>query len=253
MEARKEKLSLNPIQYLGQFLRWLLLISIIVACAFSFNQLKLSHYFYIKTVKVYGVNRVNEQDVQNILLPLVNHGFFTINIEDIKDRLLQMPWIADIFVRRDWPNQVEITIIEKTPIANWNGKRLLSDSGEIFSPDPKTYPENLPQFMGPESQQIYMLASYLQMNRLIQPLHAKISKLELTEFLTWKVMLDNGIELQLGHKDVMQRIANFVQIYPKIIGNHASDVDYVDLRYANGVAVRWKKVENNYGKEAVRK
>lgn len=241
MEARKEKLSLNPIQYLGQFLRWILLIAIVLACAFSFTQLKLSHYFFIRNVRVYGINHVNEKQVQAILLPLVSHGFFTINIEDIKDRLLQMPWINDIFVRREWPDQVEITIIERIPLANWNGKHLLSQNGEIFSPDPKTYPTALPVFYGPEGQQIFMLKNFKQINRILNQLHVTISVLELTPYLTWKLTLANGIKLELGHKDILDRLAQFVSVYPKIVGQRASDVDYIDLRYPNGIAVRWKQ------------
>jgi len=241
MEARKEKLSLNPIQYLGHLLRWILLLSIVVACLFSFNQLKVSHYFFIRTVRVYGINRVNQQEVEASLLPLVSHGFFTINLEDIKDRLLQMPWIADIFVRREWPDQIEITIVEKNPAADWNGKSLLSDNGEIFSPDPKTYPSKLPIFNGPEGQQIFMLKYFTQINRILNPLHATISELDLTPFLTWKLTLTNGVTLQLGHKDVLERLDQFVKVYSKIVGERAADVDYIDLRYPNGVAVRWKQ------------
>lgn len=242
MEARKEKLSLNPIQYLGQFLRWIVLLAIVIACIFSFNELKLSHYFFIRNVRVYGVNHVNEKQVQDILLPLVSHGFFTINIEDMKDRLLQMPWIGDIFVRRQWPDQVEITIVERKALANWNGKQLLSQNGEIFSPDPKTFPANVPYFYGPEGQQIFMLKYFTQINRILNPLHVTISELELTPYLTWKLTLANGVKLELGHKDILERLTQFVTVYPKIVGERASDVDYIDLRYPNGVAVRWKQL-----------
>ena len=56
------------------------------------------------------------------------------------------------------------------------------------------------------------------MNRLLTPLHAKISYLELTPYLTWKLTLDNGITLQIGHKDILTRLNHFVKVYPKIMG-----------------------------------
>jgi cell division septal protein FtsQ len=31
-----------------------------------------------------------------------------------------------------------------------------------------------------------------------------------------------------------------VKVYPKIVGMHESDVEYIDLRYSNGIAVKWK-------------
>lgn len=220
----------------------MLLGAVVLTSIFAANQFHLSDYFPIKNVKVYGVNRVDHQEVQNLLLPLVDHGFFTINVEYIRDRLLQMPWVSDIFVRRTWPDQIEITVVEKNALARWNNNSLLSEAGELFSPKQETYPTNLPQFVGPPGQQMLMRDYFNQINRLLQPLRAKIAYLELTPYFTWKLTLDNGITLQIGHKDILTRLGHFVKVYPKIVGKRATDVEYVDLRYPNGVAVRWKTV-----------
>jgi cell division protein FtsQ len=210
----------------------------------------LSDYFPIKTVSVYGVNRADHQEVQNLLLPLVHHGFFTVNVDDIRDRLLQMPWIADIAVRRDWPDRIKVTIIEKTAVARWNNESLLSETGELFSPKPETYPALLPMLLGPEGQQERMLQYFNTINHLLTPLHAKISYLELTPYFTWKLVLDNGISLQIGHKDILTRLTRFVKVYPKIIGERAAEVNSIDLRYANGLAIQWKPGINYGNKKA---
>lgn len=242
MEARKGNSSRHPFQYLTQSFKIVILGAVVLTSLFALNQFELSDYFPIKNVRVYGVNRVDHQEVQNLLTPLVNHGFFTINVEYIRDRLLQMPWVADTFVRRTWPDQVEITVVEKNALARWNGNSLLSESGELFSPKLETYPSNLPQFVGPPGQQVLMRDYFNQINRLLVPLRAKIAYLELTPYFTWKLTLDNGITLQIGHKDILTRLGHFVKVYPKIVGKRATDVEYVDLRYPNGVAVRWKTV-----------
>jgi|SRR5579885_548869 cell division protein FtsQ len=240
MEARKGQQPRNPFQYISQTFKIALLGTIILSIVFTLNQLNFSRYFPIKTVRVFGVNRLDHQQVQNLIFPLVNNGFFKINVDYIRDRLLQMPWVSELYVRRVWPDQVEITVVEKNPAARWNEEGLLSDAGEIFTPGQETYPDNLPRFIGPAGQQIIMLRYFNDMNRLLLPLHAKISYLELTPYFTWKLKLDNGIMLQVGHKDILTRLDHFVKVYPKIVGMRAADVDYIDLRYPNGMAVRWK-------------
>ncbi len=206
------------------------------------SQFNLADYFPIRKIRVYGVNRLDQVEVQNALSPLVDHGFFTINVDYIHDRLKQIAWIADLHVRRVWPDQIVIRLSEKDPVAYWNDNTLLSQNGEVFSPKQESWPTGLPKFSGPEGQQLFMLKNFLDMNRLLLPLHAKISYLELTPFLTWKLKLDNGITMQAGHKDVLTRLNQFVKVYPKIIGTRVNDVDYIDLRYANGFAVRWKEM-----------
>jgi cell division protein FtsQ len=214
---------------------------IVIGFVAALNHLSLSRYFPIKTVRVYGVSRVDHALIKKTITPLIERGFFSINVDYIRDRLLQMPWVSDISVRRAWPDQLEVTVVERSAIATWNEADLLSDGGEVFSPTEESYPAGLPTLHGPDGQQMLVLQYFNQMNRLLQPIHASIAGLELTPYLTWKLTLDNGIKMQFGHKDVLTRLDHFVRVYPKIVGEHAADVDYIDLRYPNGAAVRWKR------------
>ncbi len=193
---------------------------------------------------MYGVNHLDQQEIQDMLSPLVSQGFFSINVEYIRDRLLQMPWVSDLYVRRVWPDQIEVTVIERNAVAQWNDTSLLSTGGDLFSPKSKLIPMIYLNLQVQKGQQIIMLQYFKYINRLLLPLHAKISSLELTPDFTWKLKLDNGITLQIGHKDILTRLSHFVKVYPKIIGEHTTDVDYIDLRYSNGVAVRWKETVN---------
>lgn len=240
MDVRKGNKPHGPFQFLSQAFKVVLLGSLVLSSIYALNHFKLSRYFPIKTVRIYGVNHIDRQDVRELLVPLVNRGFFTVNVDYIRDRLLQMPWISDIFVRRNWPDQVEITIVEKNAIARWNDGSLLSAAGELFTPKLESYPRQLPKLSGPDGKQIIMLQYFGEINRILLPLHAKISYLELTPYLIWKLTLNNGITLQIGHKDILTRLNHFVKVYPKIVGNRVADIDYIDLRYLNGVAVRWK-------------
>lgn len=229
-------------QYATQIIKVVVLGAIVLTFIFTINQIRLSQYFPIKTVRVYGLNRVNNQEVQTLLMPLVNCGFFSVDVDHIRDRLLQLAWVSDIFVRRNWPDKIEVTVVEKNAIAKWNGETLLSEAGEVFAPKLETYPTELPELTGPNGKQIVMLDYLTKINRLLSPLHAKISYLELTPYLTWKMQLDNGIRLQIGHKDILTRLNHFVKVYPKIVGDRTNDVEYIDLRYSNGMAVRWKTI-----------
>jgi cell division protein FtsQ len=227
-------------RHILSILRFIIPGLIIVGCVFALNQFRLSRYFPITTVRVYGGSHIDKTQVRDELTPLVDHGFFAVKVDYIRERLRAIPWVSDIYVRRSWPDRVEVTVVEKKAVALWNDNTLLSDAGELFTPQPETYPGSLPRLYGPDGKQIVMLQTYQDMNRLLQPLHAKISHLELTPYFAWKITLDNGITMQIGHKDILTRLDHFVKVYPKIVGDRVADVDYIDLRYPNGVAVRWK-------------
>lgn len=206
---------------------------------FVLEQFKSTHYFPISEVKISGVDH-DRQEMQKILMPLVKKGFFVVDVSQIKERLLQFPWVTEASVRRVWPNTIIIQVSEKKPLARWNRSGLLATSGEIFSPAKNTYPADLPQFIGPDGEQVQLLKFYNNLTSILAPLHFKISQLELTSTRSWSLILSNGMKLNIGYKDVLTRIGHFVKVYPKIVGERASEVDYIDLRYSNGMAVRWK-------------
>lgn len=233
----------HPLRYIMQTAKVSLLGMLVLTIIFALNHFKLSYYFPIKSVHIYGIHRLDQKEVEDLLTPLVNRGFFSVKVDQIKDRLLQLPWVSNIFVRRNWPDQIEVTIIEKNAVAQWNEGALLSENGELFIPKASTYPSELPHFVGPEGQQIVMLQYFNEINRVLEPLGVKISYLELSPYYVWKLKLQNGITLHVGHKDILTRLNHFVKVYPKIVGNRATAVDYIDLRYANGMAVRWRTAQ----------
>jgi len=209
---------------------------------FLFSHFKKMTYFPIAEVKVIGAQNIDHEAIQHLIAPLVSRGFFGVDVGEIKDRLSPSPWVARIIVQRVWPDQVFIKVIEKTPIARWNTTDILGSEGELFHPSDMSFSADLPHFVGPEGEQSRMLAYYKKINLLLAPLHFKVSRLELTPYLSWKMTFDNGIQLATGHKDSLTRLTHFVKLYPKIVGDRASEVEYIDLRYSNGMAVRWKTV-----------
>lgn len=235
---KQQKTNLNLYSKIAA--KIILFLLFLVTLYFTVEKFKSN--FPIKSVKIYGVQHVDQESMQLALTPLVSKGFFAIDVDTIKDRLLKSPWVSNAVVQRIWPDKVMITVVERTPVARWNDGRLLSSNGEIFTPDASSYPNDLPVLVGPDGQHIEMLQYYKKLSSLLTPLRFKISRLELTPELSWNLTFDNGMRLNVGNKDVLTRMGHFVKVYPKIIGDRIADVEYIDLRYANGLAVRWKTV-----------
>ena len=87
------KLTWKRVAKLFSFLVFLYLIWFVI------DQFKSSNYFPITEVKIGGVEH-EQQEIQTVLQPLVRKGFFVVDVSQIKERLLQFPWVADASVRR---------------------------------------------------------------------------------------------------------------------------------------------------------
>jgi cell division protein FtsQ len=54
----------------------------------------------------------------------------------------------------------------------------------------------------------------------------------------WRIELDKGLTVELGRDNADVRLARFIDAYPRTIAAMGDSVQYVDLRYPNGFAVR---------------
>ena len=106
MEARRNKGSFSFFQFLSQIVKVSLLIIIFTFSIYLINHLKLSRCFPIQWVRIYGANQSDHLDIQETLQPILSRGFFSVNVDYIRERLLQMPWVSEIYVRRHWPDQI---------------------------------------------------------------------------------------------------------------------------------------------------
>lgn len=223
-----------------KLLHFLFFIVFLILCLLLLNDVKSPGYFPIKDVKVFGIEHLDPETVQHFLEPYVKKGFFSVEVDAIKERLLQDPWVSDVNVRRIWPDQIEIHLLEKAPVAFWNDTSMLSSKGELFVPESDTTSLALPHLVGPDGEYLLVMDYYSKINSILSPLHFKVIRLELTEGELWNVTLDNNLKITGGSKDILTRLSHFVKVYSKIVGNRYDEVDYVDLRYSNGLAVKWK-------------
>ena len=117
--------------------------------------------------------------LRQTILPYVQKGFWGADLTGLKDRLLQLSWVADASVQRNWPDSLVIKLTEQKPVARFGADKLLNSQGDLFAVAPTTVPPGLPLFIGSVGQQKLMVQMYQQMTALLAPIGFKISSLEL--------------------------------------------------------------------------
>jgi cell division protein FtsQ len=75
-----------------------------------------------------------------------------------------------------------------------------------------------------------------------------LKRLVLTPRRTWEIELTNGIRLVLDRRDTGKKIERFAEVYAQHLAAKAANVQLVDLRYANGFAVRWRSGSTEAGR-----
>lgn len=99
-------------------LRWALLGLLSVALVVFGLLLLNSSLFEVKEIRVRGQETLNEDTIIE-LSDAGGSNMFGLHTADVEARLERNPYIAEATVRRRWPNSLQVTIEERTPVAVW--------------------------------------------------------------------------------------------------------------------------------------
>lgn len=230
--------SSYPKRGINVLLGFLLLISLSIWVYLKFAPGPL---LPIKNIKVEGhYTHVDREALKKAIVSVANHDFLWVDTAGLEERLLQIPWVAEASVTRNWPGTLVIHLAEPTAVARWGQGRLLSDSGMVFNGNSTDSYHDLPLLNAPEGQQQMAWEGFQRMSEVFSSLGLKVVRVDFDARHSWTIQLSNGMWVILGRANVLAKLKHFVAAYGKIVGSRGSDVNYVDLRYSNGLAVRWK-------------
>jgi cell division protein FtsQ len=171
--------------------------------------------------------------------------FFSVDLEAVRRAFEALPWVRKVEVRRLWPDRIQVAIEEHVALARWGSdtqaKRLVNTYGEVFEgelPDAV----RLPQLAGPSGTAQELTRRYGAFRQALVPLELEPRQVLLSPRYAWQVRLSNGLTLELGRdqlkEPVSERLSRFVTFYAQTLGSLNRRLDYVDLRYPNGFALR---------------
>lgn len=221
----------------------LFVLALLIAAWTAIAQLVGSSAFPLRNIRIEGeLAHVNRSHVVAALQGRLAGTFFSMNIDTVRGLFEAIPWVRRAEVRRLWPDRLEIRLEEHVALARWGQPedgRLVNTHGEVF--DGRTDAE-LPLFAGPSGTEAEVARRYAAFRDQLAPLQLEPRVVMLSPRYSWQLRLSNGLAMQLGRdseKDrVVDRLGRFVTVYPQTLGQLVRKLDYVDLRYPNGFALR---------------
>lgn len=193
---------------------------------------------------------VEAAQVRAKVLPLLGHGFFATDLDAVQKTVAMMPWVASAEARKRWPDTLVVTVIERQPFAHWNGDRLISRRGQVFSVPDAALLQGLPQLYGPDTRVQDVVGFYLDVAKAFAANGQQVIGVRLSGRDSWTLSLTGGAEVVVGSEDVQQRLHRFLTVLPRLLNGHTQPFQYADLRYTNGFAVRWPPATTGTGATA---
>ncbi|MBD1580996.1 cell division protein FtsQ/DivIB [Pseudoalteromonas sp. S16_S37] len=167
-------------------------------------------------------------------------SYFELDVKSVHSKVQALPWVAHVSVRKQWPDQLQVYVVEHKPVAIWNSDLLLNQQGDVFQAQSELLSAELPQLYGPEGSEQEAWQTFLQFKDMLKVNDFKLVSLALSERFAWQLWLDSGIRLNLGREKIAKRVQRFIDVYPKMQAPDGAAIDVIDLRYDTGLAISWK-------------
>ena len=130
------------------------LISLISLAWWLTNELMDQENLPVNSVVISGeMPYTKRTDILTAMNNINLGNFFQVDVNEIQSQISVLPWVYSVAVRKQWPNEVKIYVVDQTPVALWNGDFLLNQFGKAFQADNRKLTQALPQFFGPEGSE----------------------------------------------------------------------------------------------------
>ena len=219
-------------------------LPLVLGCAvlfFAQDHLSNPSTLPVNKIRVHGAFiNVDEAMLHNAVSNVVAGGYFNVDVERVREVVEQLPWVSEASVRRVWPDTLSVSVVEQKPVAISKKTGLINADGDVFEPKNNKLSEALPVFDGSTKLNKLMLSKYYEMNKLLITIDRKITYLKIDARHAVELKLDNGLKVVLGREDNMHRLERLMRIYNKVLISRINDVEVIDLRYTNGMAIGWK-------------
>jgi cell division protein FtsQ len=204
--------------------------------------------FAIGEISITGQTLTGEQAIFDALGVEPHTSTMSFDVEAARQRIAELPAVETVSVRKTYPGDIIVEVTEKVPVARWrvDGITFVVDAtGEQIGEDKGAYGE-LPLVVGDGASDdaLVMIRALDQYPSLKEGLVA----LSRIADRRWDLIYDTGLRVQLPELGVARALRNLV-MYQTDYQLLDRDVNLIDLRVANLVAVRPNKTEEELAED----
>ncbi|MBL4781352.1 MAG: FtsQ-type POTRA domain-containing protein [Porticoccaceae bacterium] len=241
-EAGPSEILLRALDWLKGLAR----ISVLAALALVLVIGSVSLYRYVDRplarISVAGAfQRVTQSEIEALLGDIAKGGFIGLDLEVVRARLESHPWIASASVRRQWPDRLQLSVVEEVPIARWRDSGFLNRSGMALQATDNSELGKLPHLVGPQGSSREVMSEFRDISELMFAQDLKVVAFSVDGHGARRLKLASGHEIALGRGDVIAKVRRFLHIWQGELASRQQDIKAIDARYDNGVAVSWQK------------
>ena len=181
--------------------------------------------FNLKKIIIVNNSLIKEEEIKKLLNPVYNKNLIFLSNEEIEEKLMKNSYIKSFYIKKKYPDTLEIKIIEKKPIAIlfFNKKKFyLSEKIELINFKRIKEYENLPYIFG--NKEDFKVLFY-ELKKINFPI-SLIKKFTLFETNRWDLETFDNKVIKLPADNYIKSLENYLNLIDKDIFKKYKLFDY---------------------------
>jgi cell division protein FtsQ len=194
--------------------------------------------FKISALSISGLQRLTKPEVLAVGGVTERTSLLFLNVDTVRRKLEASPWVAQATVRKLYPGQLEILVVEREAFAVWqrDGKLwVVAEDGAVLGPWGERAMPVLPLVVGEGAAA--RARGFLAILDRYPQLKSELRASVLVAERRWNLRFKSGLDVRLPEQDVEQALETLLALDrdKKILSR---DITSVDLRLPGRVSVR---------------
>lgn len=187
--------------------------------------------FAVRTITISGQERTAPDSIYRAIAVQPGDPMLAVHPGAVRARLLDLPWIADAEVRRQFPDSISVHLIEKRPFALWrsgNSLWVIERSGAVITTTDRDAFAHLPLLLGEGAPDA--AAPLLDALAKRTAIPARLEAAERIGERRWDLHLAGGVIVRLPEEDWDRQLTELEKLIVEK-GVLERDVEVIDLRF----------------------
>ncbi|NJO55084.1 MAG: FtsQ-type POTRA domain-containing protein [Rhodospirillales bacterium] len=195
--------------------------------------------FTVNEILIVGRDMTPRRDLLDAVGVEFGAAILAINLEDVRERVLALPWIDTAQVERVLPDTLIVHLSERRPVALWQKHQqysIVDREGRLL--DVRVAATSFPELLVITGEDAPLHAATLL--DLLQGEPSLMQRVEAASWIggrRWNLILDNGMTIRLPEVEpehALHRLANYERMHALL----GKNIQTIDLRFSDKLIVQ---------------
>jgi len=194
--------------------------------------------FGIETIEINGLVEASSEEIADRIDVGLHTSLLMLNAEAARARIAEIPWVADVEVKKVYPDKLVVNLTERHAFALWqeDGQlRVVDQTGTVMTSILEPQQANLPLVVGVGAN--VHVQDAVQLINAEPSLKARIKAAQFVAERRWNLVTNDGVEIELPEDNPAVALAKVADLdrSKRLLDR---DIVAVDMREADRILIK---------------